>query len=80
MRTRVSKWGHSLAVRIPKSIIREARLNDGDSVVIDLDDDGTIRLRSNRRKYDLADLVSRIIPANRQDEIDWGTPQGAEKW
>jgi antitoxin MazE len=78
--TTVSKWGNSLAIRIPQAIAKEARLNEGDSLAMNLDRDGAIVLRSARRKYELAELVSRITPGNRHGETDWGRPQGKESW
>jgi antitoxin MazE len=78
--TTVSKWGNSLAVRIPQAIAKEARLSEGDCLAMDLDRDGAIVLRSARRRYELAELVSRIKPANRHRETDWGQPQGEESW
>ena len=76
----VSKWGNSLAVRIPRAIAKEARLNDGDSLALDLDRDGSIVLRPVRRRYELSELVSRITPKNRHRETDWGPPEGEESW
>ena len=78
--TTVSKWGNSLAVRIPQAIAKEARLSEGDCLAMDLDHDGAIVLRSARRRYELAELVSRIKPGNRHRETDWGQPQGEETW
>ena len=66
--TTVSKWGHSLAVRIPQSIARQAHLNEGDSLALALQRDGSIVLRSTRPRYELADLVARITPKNRHPE------------
>lgn len=76
----ISKWGNSLAVRIPLALARQASLNEGDSVTLDLDRKGGIVLRPARRKYELSDLVSRITPKNRHRETDWGPPQGEESW
>jgi antitoxin MazE len=78
--TTVSKWGNSLAVRIPLSIAKQAGLSEGDSLGLAIESDGSIVLRPVRRKYDLADLVGRITPKNRHRETDWGQPQGAESW
>jgi antitoxin MazE len=78
--TVVSKWGNSLAVRIPQPIAREARLNEGDCLAMDLDRNGSIVLRPARRKYELSELVSRITPGNRHRETDWGEAQGKESW
>jgi len=76
--TRVSKWGNSLAVRIPRGIALEARLTEGDRLTLDLATDGSIVLRSARRKYELGQLVLRITAKNRHSETDWGAPAGRE--
>jgi len=78
--TAVSKWGNSLAVRIPQAIAKQAGLSEGDCVALDLDSGGGIVLRPTRRRYELAELVSRITPKNRHRETDWGRPQGGESW
>jgi antitoxin MazE len=78
--TQVSKWGNSLAVRIPQSIVKDACLAEGDKLSLDLAGDGSIVLRSRHRKYSLEELVAKITPTNRHDETDWGTPQGKEAW
>ena len=76
--TQVSKWGNSLAVRIPRGIAKEARLAEGDRLTLNLATDGSIVLRSTLRKYELGQLVSRITMKNRHSETDWGAPVGHE--
>jgi antitoxin MazE len=78
--TTVSKWGNSLAVRIPRAIAKEANITEGDSLAMKLDQDGAIVLRSSRKKYELSELVSAITPKNRHRESEWGQPQGKESW
>ncbi len=78
--THVSKWGNSLAVRIPRALARKARLAEGDRLTLDLAADGSIVLRSTRRKYELRQLVSRITARNRHSETDWGKSVGQEAW
>jgi len=78
--THVSKWGNSLAVRIPRALARKARLAEGDRLTLDLAADGSIVLRSTRRKYELRQLVSRITARNRHSETDSGKPVGQEAW
>jgi antitoxin MazE len=78
--TRISKWGNSLAVRIPLAIAKQASLREGDCVALALDSGGGIVLRPTRQKYELSDLVGRITPKNRHHETDWGQPQGEESW
>ncbi len=76
----ISKWGNSLAVRIPLAIAKQAGINEGDCVKMALDRDGTIVLRPARRRYELSELVARITPRNRHRGTDWGRPEGEESW
>ncbi len=78
--TQVSKWGNSLAVRIPRAIARDAGLSEGDRITLDLAGDGGVVLRPARRKYQLRELVSGITTKNRHRETDWGSPAGRESW
>ncbi len=76
----ISKWGNSLAIRIPLAIAKQAGLGEGDCVSLALDRNGAIVLRPTRRKYELSELVRRITPKNRHRETDWGLPRGEESW
>ena len=76
----ISKWGNSLAVRIPQSIAKQARLKEGDSIALELNISGDILLKPTKRRYDLAELVEGITPLNRHSETDWGSAQGEESW
>lgn len=78
--TQVAKWGNSLAVRIPRTIVKDAGLSEGDRVSLDLTADGNIVLRASRRKYSLAELVAGISKKNRHGETNWGPAQGKESW
>ena len=78
--TQLSKWGNSLAVRIPQAVIKEARLAEGDKVSLEVAVDGSIVLRSARRRYALSQLVAKISSKNRHRETDWGKPAGRESW
>jgi antitoxin MazE len=79
MPTQISKWGHSLGVRIPKSVAREARLDEGDTVEVSAHE-GIIVVRPARTRYSLDELIGRITPRNRHRETDWGQAVGTELW
>ncbi len=79
-KTQLAKWGNSLAVRIPKSVVGTAQLRQGDEVTLALGKDGEIVMRPARRKYRLEELVSKITAKNRHDETDWGPRIGKEAW
>ncbi len=74
---RVAKWGNSLAVRIPKAVAGQARLQEGDAVAIKVLD-GHIELRPAEPIPTLEELVAQITPENRHAEIDWGPAVGKE--
>jgi antitoxin MazE len=79
MRTRIQKWGNSLAVRIPRSIAADSRLAEGAEVEMVLEG-GEIRLKPVLQKYDVETLVAGITPRNLHQEVDTGAPRGNEVW
>jgi antitoxin MazE len=79
MRSRISKWGNSLAVRIPKHIGAEIELAEGTEIELSVHN-GSIIITPVSSNYHLEDLVQGITAENRHTETDWGTPEGAEVW
>jgi antitoxin MazE len=77
--TQLSKWGNSLGLRLPKSVAREAQLDEGDTVDVSVHN-GTIVIRPTRPRYSLDELVGRITARNRHAESDWSGPVGDEMW
>jgi antitoxin MazE len=73
----VVKWGNSLAVRIPKPVAEQAGLREGDPLVIEAAL-GQIEMRRTERIPTLQELVARITPENRYDEIPSGAERGKE--
>jgi antitoxin MazE len=80
MKTKIQKWGNSLAVRLPKSVVEQKSLVEGEGVSVAIKD-GVITIEQIKKpKYTLNELVSKITPENRHAEIDWGEPVGKEIW
>ena len=73
------KWGNSQAVRIPKTILEQANLREGEEIEIRVEN-GHIWLEPLRRRPSLEALVKKITPENRHGEQDWGKPVGSEVW
>jgi antitoxin MazE len=64
MKTRIQKWGNSLAVRIPKSFAAGLRLGDGSPAEISLED-GAIVVRPDRdRLWTLDELLAGVTGDN----------------
>ena len=79
METRVKKWGNSQGIRLPKTILEEARLKSGDRVQLAVKD-GSILISSARSRFSLEELVGRIAPGNLHGEVETGGPAGREVW
>jgi antitoxin MazE len=76
MRARLSKWGNSLAVRLPKSAVDVLRVREGDAVELAIEGD-TMVMRSARPRYRLDELVAAITPDNRPEAVEF-PPAGEE--
>lgn len=57
----VSKWGNSLAVRLPKKLVEELGLKEGDDVNVVAAKDGTIEVetREDQRRRALERMAAR---------------------
>ena len=73
----IVKWGNSLAVRIPKPVAEAAGVREGDPIVIEADE-GHIKVRRKQRIPTLKELVAKITPENRYEEIPTGAAGGKE--
>jgi antitoxin MazE len=79
MRTRVQKWGNSLAVRIPKPFADGAGLRQSTEVDVSLEK-GEVRLVPVRQRWRLDQLLSRVTKRNVHDEVESGPVAGREAW
>lgn len=80
MLAKVSKWGNSLAIRIPKALAEEAGLELGAQVEF-FAENGHLRIVAiEEPHYKLEELVAQITPENRHEEWDTGPPVGKEIW
>ncbi len=80
MKTRIQKWGNSLALRIPKSFAAEAHLEQDSLVELSLVDGGLVVVPAAEPKVTLEQLVAGITEENRHGEIDFGPAVGNEVW
>jgi antitoxin MazE len=76
---RVTRWGNSLAVRIPKALAEQTRIEEGSEVELSVME-GALTIRPRARTYSLDELLEQVTPENRHDEVDWGEPEGKESW
>ena len=79
MRASIAKWGNSLALRLPKGLAEDARLVEGATVDLRVEN-GTLVVAPARKRYRLADLLAESKPETGHGETDWGAPRGKETW
>lgn len=65
--SRVAKWGNSLAVRLPKAVVTELSLRDGDDVVLTPQPDGTLKIAKDHRR---AEAIRKLR------SLRWKLPEG----
>jgi antitoxin MazE len=77
MRATLSKWGNSLAVRLPREAAASAGLREGTIVELTVDGDAIVM---RRRRYDIDELVSLIDRSKQPDLLAEDGPRGTEEW
>ena len=58
MNIQISKWGNSLALRIPATLIKQTHLKDGDKVEATLSKDGSLIIRP--QKLDRKEIAAQL--------------------
>lgn len=79
MRARVSKWGNSLALRLPKAAVASLRVGAGEAVDLVIEGDRVV-IRAARPHYTLEELVAAMRPEDEPEVLDDVTaaPRGHE--
>lgn len=79
MRSRVQKWGNSLALRIPSSLAEATDLAEGSEVELEVRKGKLIVERADQ-KFTLDGLLSGVSSANLHEEVSSGERKGKETW
>jgi antitoxin MazE len=69
MRATISRWGNSLALRLPKAALDAAGLREGDPVTI-TDEGGVLRIAPIGR-VDVHALIASITPETLHHDEEW---------
>ena len=80
MKSRIQKWGNSLAVRIPKPVALDAGLDNGAPVEVLLRDRSVVITRAAPQGFTLEQLLEKVTPENVHGEVDTGPAAGKEAW
>ena len=80
MKVQVSKWGNSLAVRIPRAFAEDLGVGQDSSVELTVEDGCLLIRPSVTPKFKLETLLRSVTPENLHGEIDQGQAVGKEAW
>ena len=78
MNTVIRKWGNSLALRLPTTVLKEAGYQLEQKVELIVSKGRIIIQPSQKIEYDLDSLIKGINANNSHIESDFGTPLGKE--
>jgi antitoxin MazE len=78
MKTKIQKWGNSLAVRIPQAYVREAQVAYGSEVELSVEEGRIIINPQTVPSYDLEELLKGVTKKNLHPEVDTGEAVGGE--
>lgn len=79
MKAQIGKWGNSLAVRLPKYVTEELKLEVTDEIDCRIESGRiVIELLKDDNNLTLEELSA--MPLEKEEEVDWGEPQGEEIW
>jgi antitoxin MazE len=70
MKTKIQKWGNSLALRIPKSFALNAKLRQDELVDLSIDKEKIIIAPIGEKEYSLDELLKSISESNLHGEFD----------
>ena len=79
MHAKISTWGNSLALRIPRDYAQSLDLKSDSPVTLELTAHGLL-IRPRPARPTLDDLLRGVTPEVVGGEEDWGQPQGQEEW
>lgn len=80
MRTKVQKWGNSLAIRIPKAFAEELAMNHGTEVDLSLEAGELIMKTRYPGNRSLLELLEKVTDANIHGEVSTGERVSQEVW
>jgi antitoxin MazE len=78
MLAKVQRWGNSQGLRLSKQLLEQANIAVGEDIEV-VAKEGQIILKKTR-KFDLAEMVSRMPKDYQVQEESFGEPVGKEVW
>ena len=80
MKTRIQKWGNSLAVRIPKAFAAEMGVEENSSIEMMLKEGALVIEPGREGTWTLEGLLAEVTDENTHPEWETGDAAGDELW
>lgn len=88
MEVRLTKWGNSFGIRLPKTIINDLDIKENDILLIEIKNNQIILKKNNYGEISIKEYAesyygksfSKLQNVLSNEELDWGKPIGEETW
>lgn len=80
MEARLQKWGNSVGIRIPNSLVKSLNLSINDKIDLKEDGDRIIITKSKKERVSLEELFKNYNGENLAKDFEWDEPVGNEIW
>ena len=88
MEVKLTKWGNSFGIRLPKAIIDDLNIKENETLSIETKNNQIILKKNNYDEIVIKDVAekyygksfSKLKNVLSNEEMDWGAPQGEEAW
>lgn len=80
MKARIQKWGNSMAVRIPKAVCQQLKLEENAMVELAIEGE-SLMLTPSQEHFTLEEMVAMITSKNQHGLVlPEDAPRGGEAW
>ena len=76
----IRKWGNSQGVRLPKILLDDLNMSEGNEVEILKQDNVIVIKHATQKRKTIQELFAEYDEDYTPEEIDWGEPVGGEIW
>ena len=80
MEIKLQKWGNSVGIRIPSSVLKSFNLKENDIIDLKEEDDRIVITKSLNKNISLLERFNNYKGKNLAKEFVWDEPMGKEIW
>ena len=80
MEIKLQKWGNSVGIRIPSSVLKSFNLKENDIIDLKEEEDRIVITKSLNKNISLLERFNNYKGKNLAKEFVWDEPKGKEIW